>query len=131
MAARLPQVPLGRCAALIPSPRRDLGSAGACGYAESKRGAFWGHGHPKKKSSVTEAGGPLLVMNGYNLGNGLTRSTLWDPAPENYDLVTPKMTETFLIATLEKTFHGWAYYVIDDASATGILHGYPRIYFLP
>ena len=48
-------------------------------------------------------------MNGYNLGNGLTRSTLWDPAPENYDLVTPKMTETFLIATLEKKIHGGAY----------------------
>ena len=42
---------------------------------------------PKKKSGVTEAGGPLLVMNGYNLGNGLTLKPRGDPAPENYDLV--------------------------------------------
>ena len=43
-------------------------------------------------------------MNGYNLGNGLTRSTLWDPAPENYDLVTPKMTETFLTTRFTANF---------------------------
>ena len=29
-------------------------------------------------------------MDGYNLGNGLTTLALWDPAPGNYDLVTPK-----------------------------------------
>ena len=48
-------------------------------------------------------------MNGYNLGNGLTLKPRGDPAPENYDLVTPKMTETSLIATLEKKIHGGAY----------------------
>ena len=36
-------------------------------------------------------------MNGYNLGNGLTLKPRGDPAPENYDLVTPKMTGAFLI----------------------------------
>ena len=91
MEVLLLQVPLGRCAALDSSPRWDLGSAGACGYAESKRGAFWGHGHPKKKSGVTEAGGPLLVMNGYNLGNGLTLKPRGDPAPENGDLLVSTM----------------------------------------
>ena len=45
-------------------------------------------------------------MNGYNLGNGLTLKPRGDPAPENYDLVTPKMTETLLIATLEKKITG-------------------------
>ena len=32
-------------------------------------------------------------MDGYNLGNGLTLKPRGDPAPENGDLVTPKMTE--------------------------------------
>ena len=61
-------------------------------------------------------------MNGYNLGNGLTLKPRGDPAPENYDLVTPKMTETFLIATLEGKIHGGAYAICGSAVVLVAVH---------